>query len=528
MLLLAVASLLGCSSPYPTRHSAPSRVGGRLLRDARRADALGLTPTAGLTTSPRIGDVVRALGSGAPESSPWEAMASAGRRTGSDGYRAAGNRDQPEAEGGESVSADNVWFSQLIRRYNEEIEDALDESDHQATFLAPLEDPQLRLVYVDGAVKFYNEQGREFSEGLNFYLSNRSVVRVANHLLFTVDPEFSFVENKNDTTDDSDTRLNFQEFTASVRLGPTELTAGRMPLWWGPGRHGALLLSNNARPFDLVRLSTAGPQLLPGFLSYLGLIQAETFLTQLERGRAVEKPYLAGFRLSTRLNPWFEFGVSRTAQFGGKGRSVTAETIWDVITGRTENAPDDPGNQIAALDGRLIVPWKLQPFEAYAELGGEDEAGGFLSKEAYLIGLYLPRIGPWHLAELTIEYTDTTVDGDRRVWYTNRNYPDGYTYRHDIIGHHVGTDGLDIFVELRLHPFDDETTFFVSYDFEEHFRQDPVEETLHQFRFGVEAHAWRGLWVTAFYQHDRWKNFQLVSGNDETGHALGLGARWQF
>jgi hypothetical protein len=144
------------------------------------------------------------------------------------------------------------------------------------------------------------------------------------------------------------------------------------------------------------------------------------------------------------------------------------------------------------------------------------------------------------------------VERKPRVWYTSGNFPDGYTYREDIIGHHVGTDGFDMFFELRLHPFGssggedsphddedndsdgdsdnagDDTILFLSYDYEEHFRHDPVEERLHQFRLGVRTRLWRRLWVTAFYQHDHWRNFRQREGDDETGDAIGLGARWVF
>jgi len=213
--------------------------------------------------------------------------------------------------------------------------------------------------------------------------------------------------------------------------------------------------------------------------------------------------------------------------FGGEGRPVTARTIGHVVTARTENSSGDPGDQLAALDARIIVPWRFQPFEVYCEVGGEDEAGGFFSKEAYLVGLYLPRIGRSSLLEFNFELANTTVPGTPRVWYRNSNFPDGYTYHGDIIGHHVGTDGLDIFTELRLHPAE-RLTMFVSHDYEEHLRQDPVEERLNQVRAGVEARVWGGLWLSAYWGIDLWTNFQQIRGEDRVGHVVGAGARWKF
>jgi len=53
-----------------------------------------------------------------------------------------------------------------------------------------------------------------------------------------------------------------------------ELEVGRDSLWWGPGYNGALLMTNNARPFDLVKLSNAYPYRIPwiGLLKFIFLL----------------------------------------------------------------------------------------------------------------------------------------------------------------------------------------------------------------------------------------------------------------
>jgi hypothetical protein len=501
---LAVVLLAGCAMPSSQRHTATARLDGHLAREARRADALGLTPEASLSKGPaRIGDLLRAMD---PE--------------GAERHR--------RREVAPAPSIDGLWLAEVLERREREVEDAWDDTGFHDTFIAPLEEPRLRYVVVDGPVSFQNEQGRQFHQGSNLYLSNRSVARVAERLVLAAEPELSYVENRNFPDDDRDLNGTFQELAASLRLGPLEVTAGRMPLWWGPGRHGALLLTNNARPFDLVKLSTAGPQLLPGFLGYLGLLQGEVFVTRLERNRAVARPFLAGARLSSRLNPYLEIGASRTAQFGGAGRPVDAGTIWKVITARTENEEDgDPGNQLASIDVRLIVPWAVQPFEIYGEIGGEDEADYFFAKEAFVAGIYLPRIGPCNLLEFTFEMADMSRGSPPGDWYRNRNYPDGYTYHRRIIGHHAGTDGMDLFHELRIHAARD-LVAVISYDYEEHFRLSGVEERLHQIRIGLEKKVGRGFWIWAFYQHGRWRNFRRVPGDDEEGHAVSVGGMWRF
>lgn len=501
--LLAAAALgllAGCGPQV--RHSAAAPINGAEVREARRADALGLTSTGVHSSQPaRVNDIARALGEGAPEKPP------------------PGEAEPP-------AGGDRRWYEGVLERHRLKIEDAWDDTGSGATFFQPFDDPKLRFVVVDKPVKIYNEQGRRFEDGANVYVSNRTTLRVASQLVVTAEPELGFVEGR-DT--DSDTLLGLQELAASARLGPVEFTAGRMPLWWGPGRNGALILSNNAQPLDMLRLSTAGPQLLPWIFSYLGLVQGEVFVSQLhDPGRVVPHPNLAGMRVSTRLNPYLELGASRTAMFGGKDRPVTLGTVGHVIAADTENSTSDPGDQRASLDARVIVPWKVQPFELYGELGGEDEAGGFFSNDAYLAGIYLPRIGPSLLTELTFEFVDTTVPGNPNVWYSNGNFPvDGYRYYGNIIGHHIGPDGLGCFTELRVHP-GERVTVILSQNFEEHHRLDPVEEKLWQFRLGVEARVWRDLWLSAFGGVDAWDNYRQARGDRETGLVTGVGARLVF
>ena len=113
--------------------------------------------------------------------------------------------------------------------------------------------------------------------------------------------------------------------------GPAAVTVGRLPLWWGPARHGSLLVSNNAAPFDLVRVATAEPHLLPGWLTYLGLLSAEVFLTRLKDERTISKPYFAGVRVHTRVNPYVELGASRTAVVAALP-NAPADTATDTHT----------------------------------------------------------------------------------------------------------------------------------------------------------------------------------------------------
>lgn len=524
----------GCT-PGPIRHTARSKLSSQLWRDARRADALGLTPTATLSSGfVSRGDLARGLSEACRL--PWAGGASGGP---------AGRAEEAAAEplsvnwallpgiGAWTTAApqsDAAWFARAQDRHRAAIEDVWDESGYQATAVQPIEDCSVEYVYSKGSTWFYNQLGREYNPGSSLYVSGRSTARLFGAVVLVAEPELAFLQSAiPDDGGDETGRGRFRELSAGIRTWVADLDVGRIPMWWGPGRHGSLLLSTNAQPLDAVRVATPGPVLPPGFLGYLGLIRAETFLTRLFDDRAIARPYLWGARLSSRVLPWLEVGASRTAVFGGEGRPVIPETFWDVFTARDENLPGGPGDQRASFDARIVIPWSFQPVELYGELGGEDEAGYLPAKYAHLAGIYLPRVGPWHALEVAVEFADTRVAGHPGVWYRNANYPDdGYRYKGRVIGHHVGTDGRDVYAELQVRPFGDETSVTAAYHHEVRSWPGPAKEKLHQLRLGVEARVYKGLWLGAFFERDFWRNYRQVAGESERGIAAGVAAWWRF
>jgi len=244
-------------------------------------------------------------------------------------------------------------------------------------------------------------------------------------------------------TDDLD--LAARSAYLTVVGGGLALTVGRESLWWGPGFRGSLLLTDNAPPFDLVRLETARPWRM----KWIGPVSAHVFVTRLEADRAaIPHPYLAGLRLAFRPYPLLEVALSRTAMFGGEGRPVTGKLLWDVIRARGENDQRNPGNQIVAADATVRIPWRLQPFAFYAEWGGEDEANGWPSHPAVVAGVYLPKILGSDRWELRGEYADNALAQVPGIWYQHAVYRSGYTYRGFVIGHPMGTDAKMLSVEL--------------------------------------------------------------------------------
>jgi hypothetical protein len=248
---------------------------------------------------------------------------------------------------------------------------------------------------------------------------------------------------------DGDTTGRVEE--TSLRLGWPQATleAGRFSLWWGPGRHGSLLFTTNAEPLIGVRLRNPRPIPLGWWFRFLGLFQYDFFVSRLDDDdRPVPDPLLSGLRLAVKPAPWLEIGASRVLQFGGEGRDESLATFFDIFRGKSESAENTPeGNSLASVDAKVRLPFRRQPVVLYGEAGGEDQSGsGFPSRWAATGGIFLPSIGNVKKADFRIEYGDI-ITSQRGVWYRHSEYP--HRYKGRVLGHHMDTDGTDLFLEAH-------------------------------------------------------------------------------
>jgi hypothetical protein len=224
---------------------------------------------------------------------------------------------------------------------------------------------------------------------------------------------------------------------AAGLLGGWAVRAGATPRWWGPGWDSALVLSTNARPVPAIALERmdARPFEMP-WLAWIGPWRFETFLGQLEGDRDFAHARLWGARLEVRPLSWLEIGFSRAAQWGGNGRPGGLSTFGDVILGTGENTGtlEEPGNQLAAFDARVSGRLGSYTVSAYAELAGEDEAGGLPGKHFWLGGVTLDGVTTAVSWLVFIEASDTEAGGLPNTAYEHHIYRNGYRYRDHTIG----------------------------------------------------------------------------------------------
>jgi hypothetical protein len=394
-----------------------------------------------------------------------------------------------------------------------------------------LRSAELRYTYQDGkksvypgtdARQFslnYNNSGREYDNHNNVEFSLLGDVRLFDRLLFSWQPLVSQL-------DEDSTEFDLLSAVAALNLGGLELSVGRQSLWWGPGRHGSLLLTNNAEPLDMVRLTNPSPLQLPWLLKYLGPFRFDLFVSRLDDDRVVPEPYFGGLRFNFRPASWLELGAARTVMFGGDGRpSIDASDFLTIIGGQNLSGNEDTSNSIAGVDVRVILPfWGAQ---VYGELYGEDEAGMLMSKNSWLGGLYLPQIEPSGRFSLRAEYADTTrISGGTPVLYRHGIYRSGYIYEDQIIGHHVGSDSTDLSLELQV-DFSAQLSVTLGFDYEERGKSLALQEKHAQF--DLKGTWWMNsdLSVSARYAYDRVENWNFATG-DEDFYMASLGVGYSF
>ncbi len=425
-----------------------------------------------------------------------------------------------------------MLLGRLQKEFNDELV-YLRDTDGSVTQVPslPLRSMQVRYTYRDGkksaspgtdARQFalnYNNSGRDYHNNHNGAFSLLGELKLNDHLMFAWQPQLS--------QRGSETDLDVLTATAAVHFEGLELSIGRQELWWGQGRHGSLLLTNNAQPLDMIRFTNPSPLQLPSILKYLGPFRFDLFVSRLDNDRVVDEPYFGGLRFDFRPVSWFEFGAARTVMFGGDGRpSVDAGDFLTIIGGDNLTGNDDTSNSIAGVDARIILPF-LWNAEIYGELYGEDEAGGLPSKNSYLAGLYLPRVDPAGYVSLRVEYTDTTrIGGDYPVFYRHSIYKSGYIYEGQVMGHHVGSDATDLSLVLDI-DLSERLSLSLGLDFEERGKDLDTQEKHTQAEINATWWMHPNLSLSARYAYDHVKNWNFKDGDEDFSMAS-FGANYQF
>jgi len=280
-----------------------------------------------------------------------------------------------------------------------------------------------------------------------------------------------------------DERINFLRSYLKVEGGIIGAEVGRDSFWWGPGRRGALIITNNAQPFEIMRIYNPAPY----SLRFLGEVKfnmiygrtSETWISYKVDGveeTVFKKPHFGGMRLDFSPSAYLELGVSMAAHFIGRD-DLSLDDIKEVFFPRHKavNREETTGpvtDRIASFDITLNIPSPFQALKGirvYTEYGGTDlsfvdRLYPRLTDVATLYGLYLDS----GTTDVRFEYAQN-FEGTDTLWYTHGDFKKGYTHKGNIIGHYMGGalpeiyPARDIYMKIT-HPFREKWRILIDYE----------------------------------------------------------------
>jgi len=404
------------------------------------------------------------------------------------------------------------------------------------TYFKPLEDVYVR--YLNSNEDFYieNDKGQTYSDGSNVRAGFSSHGVIANHLAFYLNPEFRYSKGQ---FSGNDSRVTLLEGYGKLEGFNLELEAGRDSLWWGTGFHGSLIMTDNAKPFDLIKLSNPTPVLLPWVFKYLGLFKFVAFWTQLEKDRYIPDAELMGFRVDIKPFPFLDIGASRTIMLGGKGpqapKGVSELSMGDwikVLSGRNISGELNT-NQIAGLDARFHFPfldrWTslLKSVDVWGELYGEDQAGEFPSRDGYVMGMRLGDILLTGKTDLILEYATNVVEKYPNIWYTHSVYRTGYRYYGRVMGHDMGSEARDFFVRLE-HYLTADFILGLDYNSQERGAQHPFQEERDRYNMDLTWYQSDQLSFYSSYRLESIENKDNVESKDQDSRIFSISMTYSF
>jgi len=252
----------------------------------------------------------------------------------------------------------------------------------------------------------------------------------------------------------------------AMNLSDWQFSYGNQSLWWGPDVGGAMMLSDNADPLRMFRINRVTPFRPPGILSILGPMRMEFFLGQYsgyefmftpsglvgQFGQSLHpQPIVHGERITFKPTPNFEFGISRTTDYGGPDYPLTWHTfLRSVFSSDITNpgAPNKPGSRRSGVDfsyrirkGLTFYADGFTEHDTVSPIVGPDVA-------AWLGGIYIPRLPKLPKMDLRAEgvYTDPPIGGNvgSGFFYYNPTWISGFENAGHLMGHWVGREGQGV------------------------------------------------------------------------------------
>jgi len=257
-------------------------------------------------------------------------------------------------------------------------------------------------------------------------------------------------------------RFRLLDSYVGLNFSNWQFTFGRNSLWWGPSEGGTMILTNNAAPLNnMFTVDRVTPFRLPWLFRYLGDIRFEGFIGHMTGlqfqttvytgattitllgqygGNLHPQPFLSGGKISFKLTPDFEFGMSKTTVYGGPGNPLNITTFLDSTVGKHYHG-DVLGDGRTTADFSYRIPSLRNWLTLYGETLSEDEPSPipYMRRNASQGGLYLAKFPGVPKLDLRLEggYTNPPAFCGICIYY-NGQYNSGYNNDGRLIGTWIG------------------------------------------------------------------------------------------
>lgn len=229
-----------------------------------------------------------------------------------------------------------------------------------------------------------------------------------------------------------DFTADFKRVYLRFPISKFELLIGRDQLFWGTGFRGAVGISDNSPPFDLVLLT-----------GKFGKIRGTSFTAQLDQTWHDEGPrrylasrYLAGHRLDYQINHHVEVGVSELILYGGETRGLEWQYFNPILPYYASQYNADKDDNVMFLFEGAVRP--VDGFRLYGEYLMDDVQ--YVKADdphavAWLTGLEWNRMLESRRLGVRAEYARVN-----RWAYTHLVQENQFTHFGSIVGHEIGVD----------------------------------------------------------------------------------------
>jgi hypothetical protein len=444
-----------------------------------------------------------------------------------------------------------VILERLEKRFREEL-NIIGFQGGVGTFLKPVERMSVYYRYQKDAYSSFNNEGIDYYDGGNAVVDLTMRAKVGGYLGLFAQPRFIYYENRENSRDIKgneveETITDFQKYYAKLDINNIEFQYGRDSLWWNSSHHGALLISNNAKPFEMFKLSNPSPTVLPGACEYFGLFKYSFIFTRLDSTRLdprpgykrllsdYDEPYLFGLHLDFKPTPRLEVGINQITVYGGKGKgNLSLSNHIHAMFFNNANQGTDSGNSEVSIF--FSFRWYdfhnflslAETLSFYGELGAEDMAIP-PDDRAFQLGLLFGDFLKWQgRLQLRLEYANTTPfrkKDKEMVWYSHAEHP--ATYEGRVFGHHVGTNADDIFGRLGI-LLNSRLEIGLQGDYERHGTALPSEEQVLQGQVDATCRLSDSFSIFGSFGLENVTNVNFIRDTSENRSFLALQLQYYF